>query len=399
MIVHIHKGLPIGEFKAPASKSYSHRYLIAAGLAKDSEVSNLIFSKDILASLSCLEALGCSYLKKESSVFFENKDKVIQNPVFDCKESGSTLRFFLPLALSKYSHCTFIGSERLMERGVSVYQDLFKEVTFTHQNGALILDGKIHSGRYEVVGNISSQYITGLLFTLPLLEGDSEIVLTTPLESKNYIDITLDVLSQFGIEIERRETGFYIRGNQTYQKKNVEVEGDCSNAAFLEAFSYLGAKTCVTGIVPTSLQGDKVYQDYFKQLAIGKAKLDISDCIDLGPVLFSFASLFHGGIFTGTRRLRIKESDRGEAMREELEKAGARVLIDENSIEVYPSHRNLSSLTFSSHNDHRIAMALSLYATVCDITIVQAEAVEKSFPDYFEQLSSHAMEVEYEDRL
>lgn len=396
MKVIINKCRPIGEIICPPSKSYAHRYLIGAGLSS-SKVDNIAFSNDIFATLSCLSSLGFKKIVNFNSVSFDGfKEK---DEEFSCLESGSTLRFFIPLVLALQDKAIFKCSPRLVQRGVDVYIEAFKNkgIEINCLEDKIICKGRLIPSTYKVRGDVSSQYITGLLFALPLLDGDSVIEITSPLESKAYIDITIDVLNKYGIKFDFRDNFIYVKGNQKYQHYDAVVEGDYSNSAFLDAFNYLGGKVDVKGLNPSSYQGDKVYKDYFNQLAVSKPTLDISNCIDLGPVLFVFASLFNGGKFIGTKRLKIKESDRGEAIKQELEKIGGKIEIKDDEIEVHPLNSYPLKGDFDSHNDHRIAMALSLLSSKMEVSISSCECIEKSFPNYYDVLIQLGAKVSYQE--
>ena len=250
-------------------------------------------------------------------------------------------------------------------------------------------------------GNISSQYISGLLYTLPLLNGDSEIKVTTALESKNYVLMTLEVLKNYGIKVEsnidlfkseddksNQNLTFKISGNQKYIAKDYSIEGDYSNAAFIDAFNYFGSDITLNGLNPYSLQSDKVYKEHFESLNKTNATIDISNCIDLGPILITFATLKNGAHFINTERLKIKESDRGNVITEELRKCGADIEVFDNEIIVNKKELHIPTTTLYSHNDHRIAMSLSLLSTMFDIEIEGSECVSKSYPGYFDDLKS-----------
>jgi 3-phosphoshikimate 1-carboxyvinyltransferase len=389
-----------GDLVARPSKSFAHRYLIAAALSDDeSVISNVDFSNDIVATLNCIHSFGKKHFREfeKHEVHFSNECIKNFDPTFDCQESGTTLRIFLPIALSKYDKTTFIGSDRLLERGIDIYENIFKYVTFYKDKYSISTKGTINAGHFELPGNISSQYISGLLYALPLLNGDSEIVITTELESTNYILMTLEVLKNCGIQIETNLTRrgehcepiyFKVKGNQKYSAHNFSIEGDYSNAAFIDAFNYFGNDINLTGLNPNSLQSDIVYKKYFDLLDKGFSEIDISNCIDLGPILITFAALKNGAKFTGTNRLKIKESDRGNVVAEELRKCGADISVLENEIIVNKKELHSSTTPFNSHNDHRIAMALSLLSTQFDIEINDAECVSKSYPGYFDDLKS-----------
>ena len=401
MKVKIYKSTPKGVLNAPSSKSYSHRYLIASGLANNpSTVSNIYFSNDVMASLNCLSSFGCAYKMDNNGVEFINNSYINDNPIFDCNESGSTLRFMIPIALTKYEDVIFKGSEKLISRGLEIYEKVFNKlgIKVIKSNDSLRFIGKLKPGVFEIDGSISSQFITGLLYALPLLDGDSKIILLPPVNSKNYIDMTIDVLEKYSIKIERVNNTFIISGNQKFVAKDYEVEMDYSNVAFLEAFNYLDGNIKVLGLNPYSLQGDKVYQEYFELLSKENVTLDISNCIDLGPVLFVFASLHHGATFIGTSRLKIKESDRALAMKEELAKVGVKLDIYEDKVIVHKCALKEPKEAFNSHNDHRIVMAMSLFSTKFDVEINDAEAVSKSYPHYFKELEKVGVKIDYETR-
>ncbi len=401
-----------GDLVARPSKCFAHRYLIAASLSDDeSIISNVDFSNDIVATLNCIHAYGKKHFREfeKHEIHFSNECTKNFDPTFDCKESGTTIRIFMPIALRKYERATFIGSDRLIERGIDVYENIFKYVTFYKDKYSISTKGTINAGHFELPGNISSQYILGLLYALPLLDGDgdSEIVITTSLESANYILMTLEVLKNYGIQIEtnltrRGDTSrrgeclqspcmgnpvyFKIKGNQKYSAHNFSIEGDYSNAAFIDAFNYFGNDINLTGLNPNSLQSDIVYKKYFDLLDKDFSEINISNCIDLGPILITFAALKNGAKFTGTSRLKIKESDRGNVIAEELKKCGADISVLDNEIIVNKKELHSSTTPFNSHNDHRIAMSLSLLSTQFDIEISGSECVSKSYPGYFDDL-------------
>lgn len=400
MNVLLKKGVLNGIISAPPSKSYSHRYLIASLLSNDKcEVSSLFFSDDIKATLSCVESFGGKYeILDDKVIIYGNNNNYIKNPVFNCNESGSTLRFLIPIALSKYDNVTFVGTERLISRGIDIYEKIFnfQNIQIIKTNTSINFKGKLKSGTFNVDGSISSQYITGLLFALPLLNGDSIINIIPPINSKEYIEMTLDVLNKFNIKYERNNNTIKIFGNQKYIGINSIIEGDYSNSAFLDAFNYLSCNVKINNLNPYSLQGDKVYIDYFNKLNKDYYELDISNCIDLGPVLFAFAALNHGGKFTGTSRLKIKESNRDLAMKEELAKVGVEVIVNDNDVIVNKSLLHKPLVPFDSHNDHRIVMALSLFLTQFDIQINNANAINKSYPYYFKDLEKLGVDVTYD---
>lgn len=383
---------------APPSKSISHRALICAALADgESVISNLAFSQDILATVDVLQAIGAKIEKIDDSTLkvlgIDGKPKSLS--VLECRESGSTLRFMIPICLLSPDEFKLSGSEKLLSRPLGVYSDIFKvRYCRPHGNTLTLLEGEpIKSGEYRLPGNVSSQFITGLLFALPLCGGESKIIVEGIFESASYVDLTLDSLQKFGIKVTRVNNIFYINGNQKYTPANVNIEGDASNAAFFEALNLIGGKVTVAGLNPSSLQGDMAFNKHFEALkAHSSEQIDLSNCPDLAPILFSAAALLGGGSFTHTDRLRLKESDRISAMKEELEKFGARIEVIDGqnggTVNVLPAELHAPKVPLSSHNDHRIAMSLSVLALHFSGEIEGAEAVRKSMPDFFENLEA-----------
>lgn len=388
-----------GQTAAPPSKSMAHRLLIAAGLSRgESRIGNIAYSEDVLATISCLRALGARIWQEGDMVLVRGVDPTkTGKAILPCRECGSTLRFFLPVALLSEEPKTLTGSEKLLSRPLGVYEALMQERGLPYQKDktSVTVQGPLRPGLFEVAGNISSQFISGLLFALPLLAEDSEIRILPPVESRPYIDLTLSALKDFGIRTVFEDNRMLIPGGQAYQPRDMQVEGDYSNAAFLEALNLVGGEVAITGLRKDSLQGDRIYHQHFAALKKGFAAIDLGDCPDLGPVLMAAAAALHGAHFTGTRRLAMKESDRGEAMALELAKFGIQVQRTENTITIRPGNIQMPKESLDSHNDHRIAMALCVLCTKTGGLIDGAEAVKKSFPDFYKVLSSLGIEVEY----
>lgn len=388
MNVTIEPSIANGAVKAQPSKSVVHRLLICAALAKGkSIINNVAFSEDILATLDCIRSLGAT-----ANVTEEEGTGTVQilgiggnckKQTVDllCRESGSTMRFFMGIVLGLGVQARFFGSDRLLQRPFDVYEKICKQqgITFQRNGDHILIDGKLKPSVFEIPGNISSQFVTGLLFALPLLDGESRIVLLPPVESRSYIDLTLDALETFGIFCK----DLCVSGAQSYRCNTITAEGDYSNAAFPDAFNLLGGHVNVTGLKEDSKQGDRIYRAYFDALQKEHATLDLSDCPDLAPVLFVLAALLHGGTFTGTARLAIKESDRGLAMCTELAKCGVESVREENRIVIKKCELHAPKETLFGHNDHRIVMSLSVLLTRLGGTITQAEAVRKSYPSFF----------------
>lgn len=399
MIATIEKGTAYGRVEAPPSKSVSHRYLICGALSGGSVIENVAFSEDIKATLNCLKALGaeCNIDGSTVKIGGTSPDKAIKSAELFCNESGSTLRFIIPLCLLFGQKITLKGTERLMSRSLAVYKEmcLSQGIEFTEDKESVTVCGKLTAGKYSVRGDVSSQFISGLMFALPLLPDDSIIDITGALESGSYLGMTVKALAEFGVRISRTdEHTIFIKGNQTYKPRTLRVEGDYSNAAFFEAFNSVGGNVAVAGLKKDTCQGDAVYRKLFGKLVRGCPEIDISDCPDLAPVLMAVAAANNGVRLTGTHRLKIKESDRGAAMAEELEKFGCNTEVWENEITVHPRVLKTPELPLSGHNDHRIVMALSLLCSITGGSIYGAEAVNKSFPDYFRRLASLGIKVE-----
>ncbi len=391
--------VPGGRVMAPPSKSMAHRLLIGAALANgQSVIHHVADSDDIRATMNCLQALGATFSKVGDTVTVQGADITRRTgcACMDCHESGSTLRFLIPLALMGGDRATFHGSKKLFARPLDIYEEIAKRQNFLFErteNGVTV-EGRLRSGDYRVVGNISSQFISGLLFVLPLCVGDSRILITPPVESRSYIDLTLQALAAFGIRAEwQDERTLRIPGGQTYCPADLTVEGDYSNAAFFSALSLLGGNVTVEGLREDSLQGDRAYIRYFEMLMRGTPTIHLGNCPDLGPILMAVAAAKSGAVFCGTRRLKLKESDRGEVMAAELRKFGTSVEVSEDSIVVYPGDFHAPQEPLCGHNDHRIVMALSVLLTATGGEILGAEAVRKSLPEFFDMLKPLGVEV------
>ncbi len=374
--------------------------LICGGLAQGKSVIHGIApSQDVLATLDCLAALGAAYCYEGDTVTIDGIG--IPSDVYGglhCRESGSTLRFFLPLCMFSDQKKSLFGSQTLLSRPLDVYAAIAQRdgILFTNDGREITVSGRLKGGEYTLPGNISSQFITGLLFALPLLDSDSIIKIIPPVESLSYINMTISTLSVFGIEIIQSDKyTLQIKGNQRFSPREVKVEGDYSNAAFFAALGHLGAPVSVAGLNEDSLQGDKVYEELFRQLDSGTPEIDISDCPDLGPVLFAVAAAKNGAVFTGTKRLKIKESDRCQSMAEELRKFGTDVRIEENSVTITPTSFTKPKEALYGHNDHRIVMSLSILLTLTGGSIDGAEAVNKSMPDFFEKLQQAGADINH----
>lgn len=378
-----------GRVAAVPSKSQSHRLLIAARLSQPSaKIRNLVYSQDVAATARCMEAL----LAPGAGL-----------PTLDCGESGSTLRFLMPLALVLRGGGRFYGQGRLMERPQGPYFDIFREkqIAYTQSGNCLELRGKLAPGLYRLPGNVSSQFVTGLLYALPLLPGESRIQLTTKLESEDYVNMTLAALAAFGIQTARVEDGFLVPGGQCYRGEDMYVEGDWSGAAFWLAARVLGSDVEVTGLDPASAQGDRAAAELARCLeGDGDVEIDVSGIPDLVPPLAAMALRRRGETrLVNAARLRMKESDRLFTVRQVLCALGAQVEEGEDYLILRGREVLPGGTCVSAHNDHRIAMMAAVAATVCQapVEILGAEAVEKSYPDFWRDFAALGGRVRLEE--
>ena len=398
MTVFIEKSTPRGIIAAPPSKSFAHRQIICAALADgESAIHGVGDSEDILATLDCVRSLGATVRVENGTAYITGKAKGGKKELF-CRESGSTLRFMIPVCLAFGGEFAFYGSQKLLSRPLGVYEKLCSEngIVFDRNDKGLFLSGKLGQSEFTVDGSVSSQFITGLMLASPLIAEKTVMRIIPPFYSRPYVDITASVMEDFGVCVERPD-GYSIvikRGNGC-KSRECFVEGDCSNAAFLDALGALGDVT-VTGLNEQTVQGDAVYKEYFEKIKAGSAVLDIADCPDLAPVLTALGAAFHGVKLVNTARLKIKESDRGAAMAEELSKFGVGVTLEDNSITVNAAKLKTPAEAIYGHNDHRIVMACAVLLTLTGGNIEGAEAVSKSYPGFFSDMQKLGVNVKYE---
>ena len=394
----------VGELSPPPSKSVLHRYIIASSLAKGvSKIENISFSEDIIATIEAMKKLGAKIEQKENYLLIDGSDtfkNLNENIEIDCNESGSTLRFLFPLSIVKENKVLFKGRGKLFKRPMTPYFENFEKYKIKHSyidENAILLEGKLKAGIYEIDGNISSQFITGLLFSLPLLDGKSKIIINGKLESSNYIDISLDCLSKFGIKIINNSyQEFVIEGNQSYKVGNYRTEADYSQAAFFLVANAIGSKIKINDLSEDSLQGDKKIIDYISEIDNWNSKdtlvLDGSETPDIIPILSLKAAVSGKKIeIVNVERLRIKESDRLKATVEELSKLNFDLIEKKDSIlinsrENFEVNKNEKAISLSAHSDHRIAMMIAIAATCYDgeILLDNLDCVKKSYPNFWE---------------
>ena len=409
---------PSGVLAAPPSKSMAHRAVLCAALADgESRLTGLAHSQDIDATLAAAAALGAQVEAGESWARIAGAAP-LQAPAapVDCCESGSTLRFLIPLAALTGRPVAFTGRGRLMQRPQSVYQELFASqgLRFGQEGDTLTVAGPLRPGCFSLAGDVSSQFISGLLFALPLLDGDSRLCLKPPVESRSYIEMTRAAQSRFGVASAwLDEYTLAVPGGQAYRPRDMAIEGDWSQAAFPAALGVLAGDVTVTGLEPGTLQGDAVILDIlrrcggraeavpggvrFQKSALHGTKIDLADCPDLGPILMALGLLCEGEtVITNAGRLRLKESDRIAAMEQELRKLGGQIESDGGTVTIRRSALHAPAGPLWGHNDHRVVMSLTVLAAAAGlpVQIDGAEAVAKSWPGFFAAVRQLGVEVQ-----
>lgn len=427
MKVKIKPSILSGEIVIQPSKSYSHRAIISAALAKgkkNSKINNLKFSVDIETTVKIMENWGAKITKKESGLeIIGNDGKIVpKNNYIQCNESGSTIRFLIPVALTSENELIFDGKGKLIDRPLDSYYKIFdeQEIKYETSEGKLPLkvNGKLKAGNYEIDGNVSSQFITGLLYALPLLDGDSTIIINKNLESKGYVDLTLEILKLSGIKIKNNDyKSFEIKGNQEYKSFDYTVEGDYSQVAFWIVAGIISANKdneikCLH-LNKYSLQGDKaiieivqkmgakleIFDDYVivKPSKTKGTIIDVSQCPDIAPILTVLGALSEGETkIINAERLRIKESDRIISIKTELNKLGAEVEEVGDSLVIQGVDTFEGGVEVSAWNDHRIAMSLAVASIRCknEIVIDEAESVKKSYPHFWDDFEKMGGQIE-----
>lgn len=402
-----------GSITVPASKSVCHRAIICAALSNGiSKISNVSFSDDINATLEAMTAFGANIQKDGSTLLIDgsNTFKNPQNLTLNCKESGSTLRFMVPLALHNREETTFIGSQRLSQRPLDEYFTIFDKhgVKYTTENYLpLVMQGKPIGGKITLGGNVSSQYVSGLLFALPLFPGDSEIHMSSPLQSRGYVDITIDILEKFGIKIENKDYRcFHIKGGQGYTPCDYRCEGDFSQAAFFLVAGCLGSGITCNGLNLKSRQGDieilNILRDMGANIQIDGDNItcapskthgiiiDAEQIPDLVPILAVLTSFSEGGgRIINASRLRIKESDRLHSISSQLNLLGATVIEQPDGL-IIEGDAHLTGGEVDCCNDHRIAMSLAVAASRASeqVTLMGSDCVSKSYPAFWQDYVS-----------
>lgn len=399
MIKKIEKSKAEGIISVPTSKSVAHRLLIAAAMCKgESTIDGITPCEDVLATIDCLKTLGVKieYQEQRAKITGIDFSEAMSTASLNCRESGSTLRFLIPLCMLSGNDFLLVGSEKLISRPQIVYSEIadIYNFVFNREDCGFRVKGRLRAGEYRVRGNVSSQFITGLLFALSTLKEDSRIVITTKLESRSYVELTISAMAEFGVKVLwENDSTLLIKGGQAYKERNITVEGDWSGAAFLEAFNHIGGSVELIGLNENSHQGDRACKELFTKLCEGYSEINIENCPDLAPILFTVAAIKDGGKFTGTKRLKIKESDRAEVMKEELSKFGAELVIEENAVTVLKRELHTPTERLCGHNDHRIVMSLAVISTIYGGEIEGCESVAKSYPGFFEDIKTLGINV------
>ncbi len=376
-----------GELLPIPSKSTIHRSLIAALLCQSvTKISNLIDSTDVKTTIQILVECGCEINYEQNAIIIDSTNLKMPKMI-NVEESGSTLRFIVPVMLFLFEYLQIEAKEGLIKRPHDLFIDIFKQSDIEYQEQIsfpLKVEGKLKPNTYRLAGNISSQFISGLLFVLPLLEEDSEIIFTTPLQSRGYLQLTIDVLSDFGIAIDFLEDNIKIKGNQSYKKNHQYTnEVDESNIAFWRVANELGANITFKYENATTSQPDNVLVDIIKS---EQTVVSVKECPDLLPILAVYGCSKQSGLkIIDTERTKIKESNRLIATYEELKKIGANIKIDENENLIIKYSPKLKTAVVNSHNDHRIVMAMAISSLLVDqeIIIKDIEAINKSYPNFF----------------
>ena len=382
-----------GTVQVPASKSISHRALICAALAKGtSMIDNLLECDDTEATIGILSAMGAGIRKEGAKTIVEGIAAANREIKADCFESGSTLRFLIPVAAALGCSSEFTGRAKLPQRPITPYfSELAKNgIVFETTEMPYRFSGQLKAGAYTIAGDISSQFISGLLFALPLLDGDSEIVITSPLQSKAYVDITIAALNDFGVSVQETEHGYFVPGNQEYKPMETRIEADMSQAAFYVVANAIGSDITIEGLNKHSLQGDRAILDIVSAAKGNAFDVDASQIPDLVPILTVLAAFSNGtSHITNCGRLRLKESDRLAVITSELNKLGADIIENADSLTIN-GVESLHGGICESHVDHRIPMSLAIASTRATepIIINDAECVSKSYPHFFEDFKA-----------
>lgn len=419
MDVRIYPSIASGKIIIPPSKSISHRALIAAALScGQSTLKNILMCDDIKATINGLESLGATFDIKDDVIKVVGIDNFnqLKSTNINCLESGSSLRFLIPIYSLTNQTIIFTGQNRLLERPQSIYQDIFNKQGLIYETNKdhIKIKGAIKPDTFHINGEISSQFISGLLFILPLLNEDSYIIIDNNFESKSYVDLTIDTLKAFNIKIEYVSNNkLYIKANQTYKPCNYEIEADYSQAAFYAVLASINNDLTLLNVKDKSIQGDyeifNIINSFNIKTIFNKDKIsikksdyqvhdiDLNNIPDLGPILcVLIAYSKQKATLYNALRLRYKESDRIQSMESELSKLNIDIKSSDDSITIYNKCNSINNNVLSSHKDHRILMSLCILATTLnhEVVIKDIECINKSYPNFFKDLESINIKLE-----
>lgn len=407
-VVTLHPCRLSGILAVPPSKSVAHRAIVCAALSGGaSQISPVDDSQDIKAMLQCMAALGADYTREGRLLRILGKSHRPEGvPVLDCMESGNTLRFLMPLSLVLKGGGHFLTSGRLAERPLGPYESLFagRGIAFERVAGGFFVKGRLMPGRFELPGDVSSQFITGLLLALPLLDGDSEILLLTPPESDAYLQLTMDTMADFGVQVQRPDSQrFLVPGSQSYRSRNYLVEGDYSQAAVMLCAGALGSNVAIRGLNFDSHQGDKAVIELLSQMgadfiredeactmkanSLHGIRIDGGQFPDILPMMALVCCLAKGeSRIENAGRLRLKECDRLAATVQELSKLGADIRVEGDNMVIHGREALMGGVLVDSHNDHRMAMMISIAALHCrePVSVENPSCVIKTWPSYWD---------------
>lgn len=417
MKVEIFPSKVFGEITPPSSKSFLHRAIISASLAKGTSIiENVNYSDDVLATIGAFESLGVEFIKSEKTLIVNSPGKTMLDGEHEvnCNESGSTIRFLIPI-LSNDSNTYFKGKSTLLNRPMTIYEDIYnrQNLYYKKEEDFILTRGKIRPDNFQISGNISSQFISGLLFILPVLDSDSSIEILGDFESSDYVDLTISILEKFSVYVERKENHFFIKGNQTYYPTKIFAETDFSQMAFFAVLGTINNDIKVNGINFNSLQpdkriisfiefmGGKIIKDQnsaiFMHSNLRGDIIDISQSPDIGPILSVLAAKSNGKTsIVNAKRLVIKESNRLLSTYSSLKSLGAEVEMGDDYLVIHGPNKFVGN-TCDSFNDHRIAMSLAIAGTVSESSVIieGAEAINKSYPDFYKDLESLGVKIKY----
>lgn len=404
------KFTPNGCLRVPSSKSYSHRYLIAAFIYnKPVTITNVNLCDDVMTTVDCLKDMGAVLEIEKDTVKFIKRENKTGQVVLNVRESGTSLRMLFPLATYLYKNVKFVGSKSLFNRPMGVYKDLLEQQKIPYEKGEDFVEvkGQLKPGEFQVRGDISSQFISGLLLLNALANNKKKLTIIPPIESRFYIVMTLNVLEELGYLYENKNNVYRYIGKVKASNNTFDTEVDYSLLANFAVLAAIKGRIELFINSVTSLQGDSIILDFLNTIGawvkyednaitvthhcLIPFDVNLSDCIDLGPTLFALAALIPGKThFSGVKRLQYKESNRIASMVNELKKVGVEMTLTENDLYIKGKENITGDYVFETYNDHRIAMALTILGMSIDgkIIIKDAECVKKSYPNFYRDLES-----------